>query len=282
MNRFKRYRPTPAMIVAIVALVFALGGTSYAAVVLPAGSVGSKQIKKNAVTGAKIKANSVTTVKIKDGAVTTPKLADGAVTTPKLADGSVTTAKLADGAVATAKIANDAVTGDKVLESSLGKVPSAASADNASAVGGYAAASLARVGMASNSASVSTATATVATVSLTAPTAGFVLVQGWVTASSANGVYYVRVWDDTGSAASPYYNGCTATGTYTSVGNTTVFQVAAGARTYSVRVEASTAGSFTAHGTITAQFVPFGSTGSPTSLSSQSTGHGPAQVIPQP
>jgi hypothetical protein len=119
MNRFKRYRPTPAMIVAIIALVFALGGTSYAAVVLPAGSVGSKQIKKNAVTGAKIKAKAVTTVKIKDGAVTTPKLADGSVTTPKLADG----------AVATAKIANDAVTGDKVLESSLGKVPSAANAD---------------------------------------------------------------------------------------------------------------------------------------------------------
>jgi hypothetical protein len=119
MNRFKRYRPTPAMIVAIIALVFALGGTSYAAVVLPAGSVGSKQIKKNAVTGAKIKAKAVTTVKIKDGAVTTPKLADGSVTTPKLADG----------AVATAKIANDGVTGDKVLESSLGKVPAAANAD---------------------------------------------------------------------------------------------------------------------------------------------------------
>ena len=129
MDRIKRYRPTPAMIVAIIALVFALGGTSYAAVVLPAGSVGTKQIKKNAVTAAKIKAGAVTAVKIKDGSVATAKIADGSVTTPKLADGSVTTPKLADGAVATAKIANDAVTGNQVLESSLGKVPAAANAD---------------------------------------------------------------------------------------------------------------------------------------------------------
>jgi hypothetical protein len=45
---------SPAMIVACVALVVALGGVSYAAGVLPAGSVGAKQIKKRAVTLTKI------------------------------------------------------------------------------------------------------------------------------------------------------------------------------------------------------------------------------------
>jgi hypothetical protein len=45
---------SPAMIVACVALVVALGGVSYAAGVLPAGSVGAKQIKKSAVTLTKI------------------------------------------------------------------------------------------------------------------------------------------------------------------------------------------------------------------------------------
>lgn len=45
---------SPAMIVACVALVVALGGVSYAAGVLPANSVGAKQIKKRAVTLRKI------------------------------------------------------------------------------------------------------------------------------------------------------------------------------------------------------------------------------------
>ena len=65
MDRIKRYRPSPAMIVAIIALVLSLGGTSYAAIVLPANSVGTKQIKKNAVTGAKVKNGSLTTSDIK-------------------------------------------------------------------------------------------------------------------------------------------------------------------------------------------------------------------------
>ena len=46
MDHIKRLRPSPAMIVAIVALVLSLGGTSYAAIVLPANSVGTTQIKK--------------------------------------------------------------------------------------------------------------------------------------------------------------------------------------------------------------------------------------------
>jgi hypothetical protein len=48
-------RPSPALVVSVIALTVALGGTSYAAIVLPANSVGTKQIKKNAVTTAKVK-----------------------------------------------------------------------------------------------------------------------------------------------------------------------------------------------------------------------------------
>ena len=82
--------PSPAMIVACVALFVALGGTSYAAIVLPANSVGTKQIKKNAVTGAKIKNATLTGAKIKDASLT----------------------------------------GADIVAASLGKVPSAASADS--------------------------------------------------------------------------------------------------------------------------------------------------------
>jgi hypothetical protein len=45
--------PSPAMVVAIIALIAALTGTAFAA--LGRNSVGTKQLKKNAVTTKKIK-----------------------------------------------------------------------------------------------------------------------------------------------------------------------------------------------------------------------------------
>ena len=49
--------------VGLLALVVALGGTSYAAVKLPAGSVGTKQIRKHAVTPSKLSAKTVQQLK---------------------------------------------------------------------------------------------------------------------------------------------------------------------------------------------------------------------------
>src|SRR3954468_24938372 len=59
MRDLKPRRPSPALVVSVIALSVALGGTSYAAIVLPANSVGKKQIKKNAVTTAKVKNGSL-------------------------------------------------------------------------------------------------------------------------------------------------------------------------------------------------------------------------------
>jgi hypothetical protein len=59
-----RRLPSPAMIVACIALTVALGGTSYAAIKLPAASVGTKQLKKGAVTGVKVKRNTITGTQI--------------------------------------------------------------------------------------------------------------------------------------------------------------------------------------------------------------------------
>jgi hypothetical protein len=52
-------KPSPAMIVAFAALIVSLGGTSYAALQLPAASVGTKQLKRNAVTSQKVKPGSL-------------------------------------------------------------------------------------------------------------------------------------------------------------------------------------------------------------------------------
>ena len=107
-------RPSPAMVVAIVALVAALTGTAFAA--LGKNSVGSKQLKKNAVTTAKIKNSAITGAKLQNSAVGTSKLSDDAVTTAKLAANSVT--------------------GAKIQASTLGTVPSATNATNAQNLAG--------------------------------------------------------------------------------------------------------------------------------------------------
>jgi hypothetical protein len=62
-------RPTPALVVAFVALFAAMGGIGYSAV--------------------KLKPSIVKTKNIKTAAVTTDKIADGAVTTPKLSPDAV-------------------------------------------------------------------------------------------------------------------------------------------------------------------------------------------------
>lgn len=57
MHAFVRYLKQHHL--GMLALFIALGGTSYAAVKLPAKSVGTKQLKANAVTGAKVKNGSL-------------------------------------------------------------------------------------------------------------------------------------------------------------------------------------------------------------------------------
>ncbi len=67
MKRLLRVRPSPPMIVACAALFVSLGGVSYAAIVLPANSVGPKQLKKNAVNSAKVKPRSLLASDFKKG-----------------------------------------------------------------------------------------------------------------------------------------------------------------------------------------------------------------------
>jgi hypothetical protein len=68
MRRILRHRPSPAMVIACIALGVALGGTSVAAVnALPRNSVGTKQLKKNAVTSPKVKNRSLLAVDFKAG-----------------------------------------------------------------------------------------------------------------------------------------------------------------------------------------------------------------------
>jgi hypothetical protein len=67
MRRIGFRRPSPPMVVAFVALLVAFAGTSYAAIQLPANSVGTKQLKKNAVIGKKVKNRSLKAVDFATG-----------------------------------------------------------------------------------------------------------------------------------------------------------------------------------------------------------------------
>jgi hypothetical protein len=58
------------MAVAFIALLVALGGTSYAATKLAKDSVGSRELKRNAVTRVDIKNGAVTGAKIANGSIT--------------------------------------------------------------------------------------------------------------------------------------------------------------------------------------------------------------------
>jgi hypothetical protein len=100
----RRFRPrlTYANVTATLALFIALGGSGYAALKLPKNSVGPRQLKRHAVT----------------------------------------TSKLASGAVTGSRVRGNSLTGGQINESSLGKVPSAGSADSAATLGGMSAAQL--------------------------------------------------------------------------------------------------------------------------------------------
>lgn len=64
-------RPSASMVVALIALFAALGGVGYAATALPANSVGTKQIKNNAVTYNKIAPHTIGSARINPNMVQT-------------------------------------------------------------------------------------------------------------------------------------------------------------------------------------------------------------------
>jgi hypothetical protein len=63
-------RPSPALVISIIALVMATIGTAIATTQLPKNSVGSKQLKNNAVVTSKIKKEAVTGAKVKKNSLT--------------------------------------------------------------------------------------------------------------------------------------------------------------------------------------------------------------------
>jgi hypothetical protein len=92
--RSLRERLTYANVMATLAVFIALGGVSWAALKIPADSVGSRELKDNAVRGKEIKNGVVGSKDLKDGSVGFDNLAPGAVDGSKVKDGSIPYGKL--------------------------------------------------------------------------------------------------------------------------------------------------------------------------------------------
>jgi hypothetical protein len=65
----RRVRPSPAMVVACTALLFAMTGAGYAAGMLGPNTVGTKQLKSNAVISSKVKNGSLLKADFKSGQI---------------------------------------------------------------------------------------------------------------------------------------------------------------------------------------------------------------------
>jgi hypothetical protein len=112
---------SPSMLVALLALFVALGGSAYAVTTAtaPANSVVTKSIKKGAVTPLKIASGAVGASQLALGAVGASQLAPGAVGASQLGAKAVGTGQLGDGAVGTTQLADGAITGTKVGKSTI-------------------------------------------------------------------------------------------------------------------------------------------------------------------
>ncbi len=78
MKALLRSRPSPALVVALLALLVALGDTSWATLSqIRPNSVGTQQLRAGAVTAPKIKTAAVTTNKIRNGTIRRADLAPG-------------------------------------------------------------------------------------------------------------------------------------------------------------------------------------------------------------
>jgi hypothetical protein len=95
----RSFRPSPAMIVACLALLLALTGSAIAA-----------GVAKNSVRSAQIVDSTVRTLDLRDSAVNSAKVADDSLIATDLGPDSVGTSEIAENAVASPEVAPDSLT----------------------------------------------------------------------------------------------------------------------------------------------------------------------------
>jgi hypothetical protein len=98
-SKTRSFRPSPAMIIACLALLLALTGSAIAA-----------GVAKNSVRSAQIVDGTVRTLDIHDGAVNSAKVTDDSLAATDLAPNAVGSSEIADNAVSSPEVAPDSLT----------------------------------------------------------------------------------------------------------------------------------------------------------------------------
>ena len=141
------HRLTFANVTSSLALFIALGGASYAAIKVPANSVGTKQVKNRAITTRKLDPKALASLHGARGlpgspgvqgpqGLQGPKGDAGAAGAAALADGSITASKLAGSSVTQAKLGLTTVLATSSVDSTGNKAEVATCPAGTSVIGG--------------------------------------------------------------------------------------------------------------------------------------------------
>src|SRR5918992_1558514 len=114
--------PSPALVIACVALFVSLGGVSYG---LAKGSVDSREIKNNSVRSVDVRNNNLRSKDVRNNTLRTFDIRNN----------EVRGFDIRQSTIQGRDVAFNTLTGDDVSEESLGKVPTAGTADTATAAG---------------------------------------------------------------------------------------------------------------------------------------------------
>ncbi|MQA74926.1 MAG: hypothetical protein GEU88_11395 [Solirubrobacterales bacterium] len=157
MNRLRGLRPTPALLIALAALVVAMSG---AAVALPGkgtvttndirkgavetkniakravkgknlaedsvkkrhvarGAIGSRQIKGKSIRGNRLKEGAIKWKQIADHTITAKQIADATITGKQVADATITARQIAAGTITASQIAAGTITGTQIADGTI-------------------------------------------------------------------------------------------------------------------------------------------------------------------
>lgn len=131
MRKFMK-RPSPAMLVAMTALVASFAGPAVAdEVARMASHISGKHIKNGTVTGADVRNNTLSSPDFRNGGIFSRDIGTGQVHTVDLGDNAVRGDKIQANTIDGSDIIDNVLGGREINENSLTKVPSAANADKA-------------------------------------------------------------------------------------------------------------------------------------------------------
>jgi hypothetical protein len=119
MTTIRRFQPTPAFVVAIVALVVSMSGTAVAVTALAPNSVKSKHIANGQVKAKDLGSDSVRGAKVQDASLTGADVADGSLAGADVTDGSLAGADVTDESLSGGDVQDASLTGADVQDDSL-------------------------------------------------------------------------------------------------------------------------------------------------------------------